>query len=487
MVLVVPTALFVLAPIASGIPTRAEQSAAVGSVPTGADWLAEINMYRAAAQLAPVTDQPAWDAGIVDHLKYLADTPSSYMTGVYASMHTENPSSPYYTPEGAQEGSSSDLQGSGGDPVQAIDTWLECPFHAVGMLRARLGQVAFASGYGYAGLDVLSGLGQQPTVSFPILFPGPGMTTDLTNYCGAESPSPVETCGWQQQTPGLPLIALLTSAPSAELTASLQAPNGQTVTSQSGNLCVVDSATFRTTDTVYGPTGAEILANDNAVFLVPRSSLVPGSYQVTISQPGEADITWSFHVAPMPVVITSRLFPAVVGTPYSTALAASGGEGLLAWSVQSGQLPAGLSASAAGAITGTPSAPGTYRVVFRVTDARGLTSVSGPVPITVYRSAASDQIQTFALEGKATSKQLAADGGSPPYAWSIVSGSLPAGLSLSPSGVLSGTSLALAFSTVTVRITDAAGQSAQEPLSVSVVHVNPLPRFFAYVSSAIRS
>jgi hypothetical protein len=196
----------------------------VGHIETDkSDWLGEINQYRSAAGLQLVTDNSTWDAGIADHLNYLENTPSSYFTGSYESAHTENPASPYYTAAGATEGASSDLYfGTGSwSPVQIIDGWLSAPFHAIGMLRATLGQVAFVSQGGDAGLDVINGLNENPAATGPILFPGPGMTTDLTQYSGYEAPSPLTTCGWAA-TPavGLPLIALLPQSPAAGISAA---------------------------------------------------------------------------------------------------------------------------------------------------------------------------------------------------------------------------------------------------------------------------
>ena len=162
-------------------------------------WLTEINMYRAATGLAPVSDEPAWDVGIEHHLTYLEKTPHSYFTGQYQSAHTENPASPYYTSDGATEAGYSDLdEGEAHSALEAVDIWLAAPFHAVGMLRAQLTQVALADDPAtrYAGLDVIQGLDYAlPAATTPILFPGPGVTTDLVSF-GGESPDPLETCGW---------------------------------------------------------------------------------------------------------------------------------------------------------------------------------------------------------------------------------------------------------------------------------------------------
>src|SRR5665213_2136962 len=272
-----------------------KESARVSSVGafTGTPWLDEINRYRTAAGLSAATDNTAWDAGIIDHLSYLANTPPSYYTGPYQSLHTENPSSPYYTAAGAQEAGASDLYDGavGWSPTQFIDGWLAAPFHAVGMLRPALQQVAFDSNptTGDAGLDVISGLTGSSTTSSPVLYPGPGVTTHLTSF-GGEYPDPLQTCGWSGDSVGLPLIALLPSAPTSGLTAMLTGPDG-TESPAAGNLCVVDENTYMSTDPVYGPTGLSILQADKAVFLIPRTPLADGSYTATINQPSASAIT----------------------------------------------------------------------------------------------------------------------------------------------------------------------------------------------------
>ena len=271
------------------------------------DWLSAVNYWREAAGLAPASDQPAWDLGIQHHLTYLEDTPASYRTGQYASAHTENPQSPYYTSDGATEGGDSDLDlGGVQTDLAAIDEWLTAPFHAIGMLRAQLTQVAFAEdSAGFAGLDVIQGLDyNNPAATSPILYPGPGSTTTLPAASDGESPSPLETCGWQGMRVGLPLVALLTQAPAAGLTASLSGPAALESTSN-GSLCVVDQNTYHASDPVYGPTGLSILQGDKAVLLIPRTPLADGTYSVDIKQSGQPDITWAFSAeVPPPANLT---------------------------------------------------------------------------------------------------------------------------------------------------------------------------------------
>jgi len=65
---------------------------------------------------------------------------------------------------------------------------------------------------------------------------------------------------------------------------------------------------------------------------------------------------------------------------------------------------------------------------------------------------------------------LAATGGTPPYQWSIASGSLPSGMQLrSATGVLGGLSSVSGSFSFNVQITDAAGQSAQQYFNLIVL------------------
>jgi uncharacterized protein YkwD len=275
---------------------RAVAPAAAVNAPA---WLREINRYRQAAGLAAVTAQAAWVTGIKDHLRYMARTPATYMTGPYASQHTENPRSPYYTRLGATEARASDLfKGAVGfTRMNFVTGWLSSPFHAIGMLRPALRQVAFASrsGTGDAGLDVISGLIAAAPDPGPVLFPGPGITTSLLTYGGSEMPNPLQTCNWSgQHQHGLPLIALLPTPPGQHLTATLRPSAGRTESTARGTICLVDEHSYHSIDPVYGPAGAKILAADHAVVLIPLHPLRPGSYRVTIQQAGRPAITWSF-------------------------------------------------------------------------------------------------------------------------------------------------------------------------------------------------
>lgn len=66
--------------------------------------------------------------------------------------------------------------------------------------------------------------------------------------------------------------------------------------------------------------------------------------------------------------------------------------------------------------------------------------------------------------GVAYSATLAATGGQTPYTWSVSAGSLPAGLSLSSAGVISGTPTAPGTASFTVQVVDSTGALARRTI-----------------------
>jgi hypothetical protein len=72
----------------------------------------------------------------------------------------------------------------------------------------------------------------------------------------------------------------------------------------------------------------------------------------------------------------------------------------------------------------------------------------------------------------AYSETLIADGGTPPYSWSIASGNLPAGLSLSSAGLISGTPSAAGSYAFSVAVADAAATpvTKTKALTLAIAH-----------------
>jgi len=66
------------------------------------------------------------------------------------------------------------------------------------------------------------------------------------------------------------------------------------------------------------------------------------------------------------------------------------------------------------------------------------------------------------------SQQLDATGGCPPYSWQMTGGSLPPGLTLSSSGVISGLPSHQGTFSFTVEAADSEGRKSQRKLSITV-------------------
>jgi hypothetical protein len=110
-------------------------------------------------------------------------------------------------------------------------------------------------------------------------------------------------------------------------------------------------------------------------------------------------------------------------------------------------------------------APGTASLsatIGGITAAASLTVNAAPIAISTGALPAGTQ-------GTAYSATLAATGGTAPYAWAVVAGALPAGLSLTPAtGAVTGTPTGTGTASFTVRVTGAAGETATKILSIGV-------------------
>lgn len=192
------------------------------------------------------------------------------------------------------------------------------------------------------------------------------------------------------------------------------------------------------------------------------------SGQVTLSDANGRTASESFTLTVYaPIAITSLALPeARSGEPYSTDLSATGGKAPLSWSITSGSLPEGLTLSSPGVISGTPTGGGTGFNV-RVTDPNDhfqerFLTLAVYLPPRVTTTSLPN-----AVVGQPYSASLAASNGRAPLTWRH-SGSLPAGLTLSSSGVLSGTPTATGTTSFTVFVQDDEGREDSRALSLAV-------------------
>ncbi|MFQ5498536.1 MAG: M4 family metallopeptidase [Candidatus Zixiibacteriota bacterium] len=170
-------------------------------------------------------------------------------------------------------------------------------------------------------------------------------------------------------------------------------------------------------------------------------------------------------------VTTLTLPDWTAGYPYSQQLTSTGGLGVLTWSDLVGNLAGtGLSLSADGLLTGSPTSAGTINFTARVSDEAGAFDDQA-LSILVNAALA---ITTSSLpewtEGQAyPAQQLAASGGTGAQSWVDLNADLAGtGLSLSPSGQLSGTPAASGGIAFTARVSDDVGASSDQPLTVTI-------------------
>ena len=202
--------------------------------------------------------------------------------------------------------------------------------------------------------------------------------------------------------------------------------------------------------------------------------------RVSDNNGGWADQTLSLTITPAqsPLqILTTSLPNGTNGFFYSQQCFASGGQQPYSWSLMPGSadLPPGLAISAGGIISGTPTTSGTAYFYVRVTDAALATSDQF-LSLNLYNPPL--QLTNTSLPNATVSglysTQLGATGGQPPYSWELALGSanLPAGLSLSSSGLISGTPSVSGQFNFIVKVTDTNLASVNRPLGIKV---NPRP------------
>jgi formylglycine-generating enzyme required for sulfatase activity len=160
-----------------------------------------------------------------------------------------------------------------------------------------------------------------------------------------------------------------------------------------------------------------------------------------------------------------------VGTAYSQTLTATGVTPVT-WSIDSGALPTGLNLATTGDITGTPTAVGTSTFTVKAANSAGNDTKQFSITIvSISGGGVAPSITTATLTGgtvgKAYIQTLVATGGTP-ITWSLETGTLPIGLDLYGSGVITGTPTTAATSTFTVKATNSAGNDTKS-LSITII------------------
>jgi hypothetical protein len=196
------------------------------------------------------------------------------------------------------------------------------------------------------------------------------------------------------------------------------------------------------------------------------------------------------------VINTTSLADATVGVPYSQTLLETGGVPLLNWTLSSGSLPTGFNLDQAlGKISGTTLTAGTSQFTAQVTDSIGDFGTK-PLTLTVHIFVSTSQppanppfvattTLTDAVVGSPYNNTVYESGGisdgATPFTWAIVPNSvMPGGGSTLPglsfqanaagvtNGTLSGTPTATGTFTFTAMVTDSAGNTGTQTLTLKV-------------------
>lgn len=213
------------------------------------------------------------------------------------------------------------------------------------------------------------------------------------------------------------------------------------------------------------------------------------SVRVTESSTGPAAVfeveTLTIIVAaPSIAIAPATLSPMISGTAFAQTLTATGGTGPYTFSIQSGALPTGLTLSSAGEISGTPTRRGNYTVTVQAQDTLGVTGTRVYTGSVGFNFLETTPLSFTFNQGASVNAALSTTGGVAPYIYAITAGTLPAGLSLSTSGVLTGTPTNIGSSTVTLRVHDSSTPGQIPRTSSLTIDIVSLPSVSIAVSPA---
>ena len=203
---------------------------------------------------------------------------------------------------------------------------------------------------------------------------------------------------------------------------------------------------------------------------------VAGIFSFTLSVKDSLLVTtskaFSITINPALAITTTTPLPqGNVGQSYSQSFAATGGTGGPAaqtWTISSGTPPGGLTLSSAGVLSGTLTASGTFNFTVLVTDGVGATA-SKAVAVTINGTLTVATVSLPAwTSGHAYAQSVSAVGGKLSYTWSITAGALPAGLSLSTAGAITGTPTTPGTANFTVQVKDSLNATDSKALSITI-------------------
>ena len=208
--------------------------------------------------------------------------------------------------------------------------------------------------------------------------------------------------------------------------------------------------------------------------VITGTPTTPGTSSFTVrltdSTGQSTTAAFSMSIRPRVIVTTTAVPGGVVGAAYTPfSLTATGGLLPYVFAIIGGALPPGMTMNAAGIISGTPTAVGAFAFTAEVKDSFNQAATAN---LSLAVSAALSITTTSVPPGQEGVAHPAfaftGTGGTVPYTWSVSAGALPAGLTLSAAGVLSGTPTTPGVSMFTIRLADSGTQVTTASFTMTV-------------------
>jgi hypothetical protein len=244
------------------------------------------------------------------------------------------------------------------------------------------------------------------------------------------------------------------------------------------------------------------LTLDSATGIISGTPTAGGIFPFTITltdaTPVQATAALTINVLG---ITTTSLPDGTVGTAYSQTLQAVGGLPPVTWAVSTGTLPAGLTLNASsGTISGTPTISGssTFTVSASYTPPSAASPVTTQQQLTIAVAGLlniTSSPLTFTEGTPVVAQSLGTvAGGTGPYTWAIVTGTLPVGLKLDPACIASSTTTCTVSGTttapvgttsVTFSVTDSSTPKALVSKATVAITVNAPPPFTSAAISGL--
>src|SRR6266404_5609073 len=199
-------------------------------------------------------------------------------------------------------------------------------------------------------------------------------------------------------------------------------------------------------------------------------TFTPANQNVTLSAANMTGVNFSASASAVaPAITTQPVNQTVTAGQTATFSVAASGTAPLSYQWQKNG--AAISGATSSSYTTPATTSSDSGAQFTVVVSNSAGSVTGNAATLTVNPPQTLQITTTSLPSGQTqtsySATLQATGGTAPYTWTVASGALPVGLTLSSSGAISGVPSAAGTSTFSVKLTDANQLTAQQSLTIS--------------------